>query len=116
MAYTWIIENVDYNFDVNGFTNVITNAQWRYVKEETIANTVYRAESFGSTVLSTSYLDANTFVSWENLTQNTIVEWITSTMGNTAIKTMEDSLTSNINLQANPVSASGLPWPAPDLT
>lgn len=110
MAYTWTIESVDYNFDVDGFTNVITQVYWRYTKEETIANTVYRAESYGSCALPTSYLDANTFVSWESVTQNTVVEWITSAMGNTAIETMEDSLTSNINLQANPVSASGLPW------
>ena len=103
-TYTWQIQNLDYVAIDNGQPNVITNIHWKLLG----SNGTHSSEVFGVQFLS--FDAANSFVKYENLTEETVIAWLISILGNEQINSFKASVDAQIELQINPVCKRGLPW------
>ena len=83
----------------------VTIAHWRASKTDG----EYSASSYG-TCSFTPDEAAEDFVSFEDLTEEIVLGWVQATMD---VEALEASFDANIELQKNPVNASGLPWTQP---
>lgn len=50
------------------------------------------------------------FIPYEKLTEPTVLKWVFEALGEEGIREAEAHVKAQIELQANPVIASGLPW------
>lgn len=80
----------------------VTVAHWRATK--TVGD--HSASSYG-TVSFQPDPAAEGFVAFEELTLETVTGWVEEALD---VESIEASLDANLELQANPVTASGLPW------
>ena len=96
MITTWKISQLDRNTS-NGF---VTTAHW----QATAVDGDYSA----STYSTSSWADGTVNTPYADLTQATVLGWV---WANGVDKTAtEAALAQNIELQKNPVQASGTPW------
>ena len=96
MTTTWTITQLDRQTS-NGF---VTTAHWT-------ASAVDRDYS-ASTYSTSSWADGTPTTPYADLTQEEVLGWIwTNGVDKTAV---EASLQAQIDLQKNPVSATGVPW------
>ena len=80
----------------------VTIAHWRVSKTDGD----YSASAYG-TCSFTPDEAAKDFVAFEDLTEEIVLGWVQATMD---VEALEASFDANIELQKNPVNASGLPW------
>ena len=99
---TWTISTLERNTSDGG----VTVAHWRVTEEETVGDNTYSAASYG-TVGFTPDAAAEGFVAYDSLDEATVLGWVQAELDQDAI---EASLTANIELQKNPVTADGVPW------
>ena len=65
---------------------------------------------YGASIVNTQALErGDSFVSYDTLTQETVLGWVWSKVDKEAV---EAALTAQINAQKQPVTANGLPWEA----
>jgi hypothetical protein len=64
----------------------------------------YSANTYG-TVSYTQ--ESDNFIPFEDLTAEVVIGWVKDSLGE---KTVEDSLSAQIEAQKNPTQVSGLPW------
>jgi hypothetical protein len=95
---TWTISTLERNTSDGG----VTVAHWR-VSE---VDGDYSASSYG-TVGFTPDASAEGFIAYGVLVEDTVLNWVWEQLDKDAI---EASLTANIELQKNPVTADGVPW------
>jgi len=96
MATTWTITQLDRQTS-NGF---VTTAHW--------TASAIDGDYSASTYSTSSWADGTPTTPYANLTQATVLGWI---WANGVDKTaVEASLQAQIDLQKNPVSATGVPW------
>ena len=95
---TWTISTLERNTADGG----VTVAHWR-VSE---VDGDYSASSYG-TVGFTPDASAEGFIAYGVLVEDTVLNWVWEQLDKDAI---EASLTANIELQKNPVTADGVPW------
>lgn len=63
---------------------------------------------FGASIVNTQTLErGDSFVSYNTLTEETVLGWLWSKIDKAAV---EDVLTAHIEAQKAPVTANGLPW------
>ena len=99
-TFTWQIANLERNTADGG----VTVAHWRL----NAVDGDYSASTYG-TQSFTPDADADGFVAYDSLTEETVVGWIEAEMGD-QVQSMKDSLQSQIDADKNPTSADGLPW------
>ncbi len=56
--------------------------------------------------------DGINYVPYEELTQAAVVEWVKASLGEEGVAAVDAALAQNIELQKNPVTATGTPWSA----
>jgi hypothetical protein len=95
---TWTISTLERNTADGG----VTVAHWT-VSE---VDGDYSASSYG-TVGFTPDASAEGFIAYGVLVEDTVLNWVWEQLDKDAI---EASLTANIELQKNPVTADGVPW------
>ena len=95
MTTTWTISTLERETS-NGF---VTVAHW----QATAVDGDYTA----STYSTCSWAEGTPVIPYENLTQETVLNWVWETVDKQAT---EDALAANIALQKNPVTSSGVPW------
>ena len=96
MATTWTIAQLDRQTS-NGF---VTTAHW--------TASVVDGDYSASTYSTSSWADGTPTTPYADLTEATVLGWIwTNGVDKTEV---EASLQAQIDLQKNPVSATGVPW------
>ena len=95
MTITWNISQLDRQTS-DGF---VTTAHW----QATATDGDYSA----STYATCSWSEGTPTIPYDNLTQDEVLGWVWESVDKDAT---EASLNSQIELQKNPVSASGVPW------
>ena len=96
MTITWTISTLDRN-TANGF---VTTAHWQA--------TAVDGEHTASIYSTCSWADGTLTIPYADLTQDTVLGWV---WANGVDKTAtETALATQIDLQKNPVQASGTPW------
>ena len=92
---TWTISTLDRN-TANGF---VTTAHW----QATAVDGDYSASIYSTC----GWADGTVNIAYEQLTPETVLGWVWESVDKQAT---EDALTAQIDLQKNPVQATGTPW------
>jgi hypothetical protein len=104
-TYNWTISSLECYPEKAGKEKVVFTVHWRY----SAADGNYFSETYGSHSLDTDNIKK--FVSFENLTKETVVGWLESSLGEEKIDEMKQTLLNGINEQKNPpVVRPPLPW------
>ena len=96
MTTTWTISQLDRNTS-NGF---VTTAHWQA--------TAVDGEYSASTYATCSWADGTPTIPYADLTQETVLEWVWA--NGVSKEATETALAAQIELQKNPVQATGTPW------
>jgi hypothetical protein len=98
---TWTIETLDRETS-NGF---VTTAHWRATAQDGDIETGLYTASIYSTC---SWADGTPTIPYAELTQDTVLGWVWE--NSVDKEATETALAANIELQKNPVTATGTPW------
>jgi len=52
----------------------------------------------------------NAFIAYDKLDEDTVVGWVKASLGDDEVKSIEDSIASQIDAQENPTTGKGKPW------
>ena len=96
MTTTWTISTLERETS-NGF---VTTAHW----QATAVDGDYTAQIYSTC----SWADGTPTVPYADLTQETVLGWVWA--NGVDKQATEDALAANIELQKNPVTATGTPW------
>ena len=105
---TWVIEQMDCYPTYESQTDVVFTVHWRInATDGTYTSTVYSAQAV-------PYTGGSSFTPYEDLTQDQVVGWVKTALGDQQVATYYDFLATSIANQANPpVVAPALPWATP---
>ena len=104
-SYTWSVEALDCIQSLNGQTNVVSNVHWRI----TTTDGSYTASIYGSQGIV--YAEKNSFISYDDLAEATVIEWVKEAMGADSITSLQKTLDNKIaNLVNPPIITPFLPW------
>jgi hypothetical protein len=95
MTTTWTITNLDSN-TADGF---VTQAHW--------TATAVDGEHTASIYATVGWSEGSPTIPYANLTESTVLNWVWESVDKEAT---ESALAAQIELQKNPVTASGKPW------
>ena len=112
MAVKWSVGTLNYKFLKDGKSNVVTSVDWfaRDSKEVTRdgKKITYSNRRYGSAGLSTS--DLSSFVAYNKIDEDTAVSWVKKSLGDDTVKSIEDSISNQIETQENSTEGKGKPW------
>ena len=99
----WKISTLDRDTS-DGFVNTV-----HWTASQTDGD--YTAVPIYSTVSFTKE-DGINYVPYSELTEAAVVEWVKASLGAEGVAAVDAALAQNIELQKNPVTATGTPWSA----
>lgn len=104
-TYTWKIEQLDCIPSADEQANVVSMVHWRV----SATNETNTAEVYGTQSLT--FEAKNAFVSYDDLTKDTVVAWVQEAMGIDAVTKLQEMLDKQLeNLVSPPVITPPLPW------
>lgn len=107
MAATWQIVKMDRNTADGGVTTV----HWQVTDSETVGDDTFSGRVYGSQgFIPDADADADGFVAFDSIDEATAIGWVKEAMGDETVAANEAAVAAQIEVQKNPVSASGLPW------
>jgi len=103
--YTWIVDSLDCFPNLDNQSNVVSNIHWRVNGTDgTNFATVYGSQPL-------TYEAGNTFISYQNLTQENVISWLQVAMGAEQMATIQTSLANQLAILSNPpIVTLPLPW------
>jgi hypothetical protein len=105
ISYTWTIENMSTQVQLDGYTDVVIQVAWTCVGTDG----TYYVSIPGLTRLTFTAPDPN-FTPYDQLTQEQVLAWIWGPGGVDQLQ-VEANITTEIELQANPpIVVLPLPW------
>jgi len=109
-TYTWEFPNLTTQTSFGGQNNVVQQVHWRLnATDGTHFATVYGVQSF-------TYTPGEAFTPFNELTFDTVLNWVTESIGDTAISEFKASLDSQIQDQITPKIVNQTPPWAPVFT
>lgn len=104
-TYTWLIPQLECTPSVDGQTNVVSTVHWR-INATDGTNT---AEIYGTQSLT--FDPENDFISYSDLTKNTVIKWVQKRIGADNIIKLQETLDKKLEALANPpIITPPLPW------
>ena len=100
IAYDWNCKTVDVHPQEEGETDVVYNVHWIV----TGVDGDYSATSIGTQVVPLS--EGGTFIPFEDLTNDVVVDWTKEAMGEEQVTQIETSVASEIEGKINPTSVT----------
>ena len=104
MAVTWTITNMNRQIKLDGKDDVVTTIHWRASNTDSDGNT---GSSYGSVGVT---LGSQSFIAYADITHDKVLEWCKDALGADEVKSIEDSIASQIAEKKTPTTASGVPW------
>jgi len=103
-TYAWVIDKLDVTSFVSGKSNVVNNAYWHIEATDGVNN----VKVYGNQPLT--YAAGADFVPYENLTQEQVLEWVKTSMGDkvAAMEAVADVRLSNLLTPI--IEKLKLPW------
>lgn len=101
-TYTWKIAALEAYPTHSSYTDMVYNIHWRYNAVNT--NPSYSAEVYGVQSVAPYNPDSGSYIPYSQLTQQTVVTWLTDAMGQERVNNLTASLDSQISKQINPES------------
>ena len=110
-TFNWTIAILEYDLQPSDMDGAVIVAHWRVNAEETTGEgddaVTYTASSYGTCGFNPDP-EAPGYVPYADLTETEVLGWCWS--DGVDKDATEASLQANIDLQINPVTASGVPW------
>ena len=103
MAITWKINTLDRDLTQGDNENIITQIHWTASDSDADGNTGSSYGSVGVTLVGTPTVYAD-------VTEADAIGWAKDALGDEQVTAIEASIASQIDLKANPVTASGKPF------
>ena len=94
---------MDYAVSQDGLSNVVTTVHWRCSKVEGD----HSGSSYGTVGLEPP---GETFVEWDDISEEVAVGWAKDAMGDEQVASIESGIDAQIAEQANPTNGTGVPW------
>jgi hypothetical protein len=120
IIYSWDCRTVDCypTKDEQGveLDDVVYNIHWRLTGTEVVDTKTYSATVIGTQMVAADDIDPETFVPFDELTNEIATGWCTSAMGAEQVANLETSVANQIASQINPTSITlviGEPAPVP---
>ena len=108
MAVTWTISTLERNTD-----DGVVVAHWQASDSEVVGTgddaVTHSGSSYG-TCGFTPDPDADGYVAYDSLTEETVIGWVKDDMGEEAVTALEDSIASQIADSKAPAISTGVPW------
>ena len=105
-TFNWSIQTLEYDLQPSDMNGAVIVCHWRVSAEQVDGDNTYTASSYGTCGFSPDP-SAEGYVPYADLTQEIVLGWVYDSVDKDAT---EASLQANIDLQVNPVTASGVPW------
>ena len=105
-TYTWQFPQLEAYPTLQDKTNVVFTVHWRLRGEDELGNS---AEVYGSVGLA-PYDGEGQFVEFANLTEETVISWVESALGEEQVTQYKQNIDGQIEVIVNPKSIS-LPPP-----
>ena len=103
MSHNWTVSAMDYNVSQDGYTNVVTTVHWRCSKVDGDNS----GSSYGSVGLGAV---GDSFVEWDDITEETAVGWAKAAMGDEQVAAVEAAIDAQIAEKATPTTGTGVSW------
>jgi hypothetical protein len=100
ITYDWNCRTVDVHPQEEGETNVVYNVHWIV----TGVDGDYSATNIGTQIVPLS--EGDTFIPFEDLTNEIVVEWTKEAMGEETVASIETSIANQIQDLINPTSVT----------
>ena len=108
IIYTWDCRTVDCypTHDEQGteLTDVVYNIHWRLTGTEAVDTKTYSATVIGTQTVKAEDIAPDTFIPFEDLTNEIATGWCTAAMGEEQVTNLETSVANQIAGQINPTS------------
>jgi hypothetical protein len=114
ITYDWNCKTVDAYIEQAGNDDVVYNVHWRVTGTTEQEGEQYSSTNIGTQQLNTA--DVTDFIPFDEVTNEQVVAWTQSAMGEEQVTSIEESIASSIDLEINPVSITltvGDPVPDP---
>jgi predicted sugar kinase len=103
MAVTWKINTLDRDLTQGSNENIITTIHWTASDSDADGNTGSSYGSVGVTLVGTP-------TPYADVTEADAIGWAKDALGDEQVTAIEENIASQIDLKANPVTASGVPF------
>ena len=103
MAVTWTISNMDRQIKLDGKDDVVTTIHWRASDTDSDGN-------IGSSYGSVGVTLGKEFIAYKNIKEANAIQWAKDALGADEVKSIEDSIASQIAEKKTPTKASGVSW------
>ena len=103
MAVLWKINSLDRDLTQGDNENIITTIHWTASDSDADGNTGSSYGSVGVTLVGTP-------TPYADVTEADAISWAKDALGYEQATSIEESIASQIDAQANPVTASGVPF------
>ena len=103
MAITWKINTLDRDLTQGNNENIITQIHWTASDSDADGNTGSSYGSVGVTLVGTP-------TAYADVTEAMAIGWAKDALGDEQVTAIEASIASQIDLKANPTTASGVPF------
>jgi hypothetical protein len=100
IAYDWNCKTVDVHPQEEGQTDVVYNVHWNVTGVEG----EYSVTNIGTQIVPLS--DSSTFIPFEDLTNEIVVEWTKEAMGEETVASIETSIANQIQDLITPTSVT----------
>jgi|FreactTroBogLake_1042271.scaffolds.fasta_scaffold00091_10 hypothetical protein len=107
LTYEWSISGVACMPSWQGNANVVSSITYTIVGKD--SDSIDSTTIFG-TVNTFTLETGEAFIPYENLTQNTMITWVQTILGNTRIQTYQDNMAHTLAVRQNPLVNMTLPW------
>ena len=102
----WIIEDFTCKSNVNGLIDVAYVVHWRRRATETVGEKFYNVDEYGA--CSIGEPDANSFIPFNELTEDVVISWVEAIED---VEAIDRKLDERIEAQKNPpIVAKKAPW------
>ena len=115
MNYTWQLTSLKRK-DIGELNNVVVQTYWKKIGTDENGNT---GEFSGATPFNLNNMDPNTFISYENLTEEMVLGWIQSVVVGDYENHVNAQIAKQIQDKISPIIevTDGFPWqPAEEVT
>lgn len=111
--YNWSVTAMDVYPQAAGQNNVVFNLHWECNGNDGTgtANTPSANTGRVYNTQQVTYKEGDSFTAYSDLTQNTVITWVQSALGESGVEAVHSSIDTQIaNKQNPPVITPALPW------
>ena len=111
ITYTWSLSSLK-KTDTDNLSNIVVQTYWKKIGTDQDGNT---GEFSGATPFNPQLVDPNNFTSFENLTEEQVLQWIKDVVVGSYQQHVDSKILEQINAKKNPVvevSGNNFPWSA----